>query len=359
MTSRRQFGRSIVGGAALLRAAPAAPPKGNPWSATGMKLGVSHQRPEMLTEDHLAYLKQTGVEYLEVRIPAAQSAYENLVAIKHKVEGAGLKLFEIMLADKYTSPAFTQGLAERDQDIALFQNFIRDLGRAGIDATTYAWNTAGPGFATGETSTRGCKTRLFEEGRLPQAPSGSRTYTEDDMWANYEYFIRRVLPVAESSRVRLQLHPNDPPVDYAGIPRLFKSRAAFRRALDIAGWSPFSGLLFCAGSWGEMRGPDGKGEDIPGAIREFGGRGHIFQVHYRNISAPVPVFHETFPDNGYLNMFKIMRALGEVNFNGMVVPDHVPGCGGNEIANRVGEAYIFGYIRAMIQAVDTELGRAE
>jgi mannonate dehydratase len=357
MTNRRQFGVSILGGAALSRVALATPARGNAWAATGRKVGVSHQRPQMLTEDHLAYLRQAGVEYLEVRIPSAQCAYDNLVAIKRKVEGAGLKLFEIMLEDKYSSPSFTLGLPDRDRDIALLQNFIRDLGRAGIDATTYAWNTAGSGYSTGETSTRGCKTRLFEQRRAPRAPEAGRTYTEDELWTNYEYFIRRLLPVAESSKVRLQLHPNDPPVDYAGVPRLFKSRAAFRRALDLAGWSPHSGLLFCTGTWAEMRGPDGKGEDVVDAIREFGGRGRIFQVHYRNVSAPLPDFHETFPDDGYLNMYRIMRALGEANFNGMVVPDHVPGCanGGN---NRVAEAWIFGYIRAMIQAVDTELSTA-
>ena len=106
-----------------------------------------------------------------------------------------------------------------------------------------------------------------------------------------------------------------------------------------------------------MGGEDGKGEDLVDAIQEFGSRGHIFQIHYRNISAPTPDFSETFPDNGYLNMYRIMRALGEVNFNGMVVPDHVPRCGSDPAANRAGEAFILGYIRALIQAVDTELGR--
>jgi mannonate dehydratase len=326
-----------------------------------MKLGVSHQRPEMLTDDHLNYLKQMGVEYLEVRTVAEQGGYGNLVAIKRKVEGAGLKLFEIMLDDTYNSPEFALGLPGRDEKIALFQNFIKDLGKAGIDATTYAWNTLGPGGSTGRTTTRGCDTRLFEYGQVSRTPGeGERAHSEEEMWANYEYFIRRVLPVAEAAKVRLQLHPNDPPVDYLGlgVARIFKSRQAFRRALEIAGYSPYSGLLLCVGCWSEMLGPDGKGEDIVEAIHEFGSRGHIFQVHYRNVSSPaVPGFHETFPDDGYTNMYKIMRALGEVHYNGMLVPDHVPRCGDNDLANRAGEAFIFGYIRAMIQAVDTELGR--
>jgi mannonate dehydratase len=166
------------------------------------------------------------------------------------------------------------------------------------------------------------------------------------MWANYEYFIKRVLPVAEDAGVRLQLHPNDPPVTHLGVARIFSSRKAFRRALEIANYSPYSGFLFWVGCWAEMSGPEGKGEDVIGAIQEFGSRGHIFQVHFRNVSSNLPDFHETFPDNGYLNMHRVMRALKEVNFNGMVVPDHVPRCAG-------GEAYIFGYIRTLIQAVNT------
>jgi mannonate dehydratase len=62
------------------------------------------------------------------------------------------------------------------------------------------------------------------------------------------------------------------------------------------------------------------------------------------------------PDNGYMNMYKIMKALAEVNFNGMVVPDHVPKIVESEACELAGEAYIFGYIKALIQAVDTEMG---
>jgi mannonate dehydratase len=70
----------------------------------------------------------------------------------------------------------------------------------------------------------------------------------------------------------------------------------------------------------------------------------------------MPDFYETMPDNGYMNMYKIMKALAEVNFNGIVVPDHVPRIVDSEACELAGEAYIFGYIKALIQAVDTELG---
>ena len=102
---RRKFGKmalaGAIGGNLLLAHSSQASVKGNPWSVTGLKLGVSHQRPENLNDAHFNYLKQMGVEYLEIRIPVAQSSYRDIMAIRRTVEDAGLKVFEIMLADKY------------------------------------------------------------------------------------------------------------------------------------------------------------------------------------------------------------------------------------------------------------------
>ena len=354
---RRELGRLFVAGAGCLLSQPTrARAQGNRWSAKGLKLGVSHQGPGMLNDAHFKYLKQMGVEYLEVRIPSSQCTVEEFVRIRRQIEDAGLKLFEIMPADKYSSPAFALGLPDRDQEIAFFQTFLRNLGKAKIDTTTYAWNTGGA-YQTGTAQTRDCETRLFQLSEARKRPNAyGREYSDQELWDNYAYFLKRVLPVAEDSGVRLQLHPNDPPVTHDGVARIFRNRAAFRRAMEMAHHSPSSGLLFCVGSWAEMAGPDGKPEDVVDAIKEFGSRGHIIQVHFRNISSNLPDFSETFPDNGYLNMYKVMKALGEVRFNGMVVPDHVPRCDGSEAGPKAGEAFIFGYIRALIQAVNAELG---
>ncbi|MEE9460620.1 MAG: mannonate dehydratase [Bacteroidales bacterium] len=351
------IGLSAIGDKVLLASPRQIIAIGNKWSANGLKLGISHQRPNELHEKHINYLKQMGVEYLEIRIPSEQSSLKNIIEIRDKVEKAGLKVFEIMLADKYNFKEAALGLPGRDEEILFFQNFVKDLGKAGIDTTTYAWQTGGV-YKTGTTMTRGCRTRLFElESAQTEPNSYDKDFSEAELWDNYEYFIKLVLPVAEDAGVRLQLHPNDPPVKHRGVPRIFSSTNAFRTAMEISDHSPFSGMLFCTGTFAEMQGPDGKGEDLVEAIHEFGSRGHIYQVHFRNVSSTLPDFHETFPDNGYLNMYKVMKALGEVNFNGIVVPDHVPFCENSEAGPETGEAYIFGYIRALIQAVSTELGR--
>jgi mannonate dehydratase len=298
----------------------------------------------------MRFLRQMGVEHVEVRIPSSASSYDDICRVRDTVEAAGLGLHEIMLADRYSCRPIALGLPDSASEIDLFKRFIGDLGRAGVGTMTYAWHTGGA-YATGRTETRGCSTRLFRLAEAQALPDAyDRRYSHAELWDNYAAFIEEILPVAEEHGVRLQLHPNDPPVDHQGVPRLFSSRAAFRRAMEIAGHSPFSGILFCVGCFAEMFGPDETGEDVAGAIYEFGSRGHIFQVHFRNISSPMPDFHETFPDNGYLDMYRIMIALAQVGYDGMVVPDHVPQLD-NDANSQAGEAYILGYIRALIQAV--------
>ena len=310
-----------------------------------MKLGISHQRPEDLNDDRFGYLRTMGVEAMEVRLPSADATFERLKDIQERVAASGFELHEVMLEDLYSAEAFTLGTTGREAVIERFNSFIRDLGRLGIRYTTYAWHTGGA-YQTGTTTSRGAETRLFHNADAQALPDAyARTYDDDAMWANYAYFMDRVLPVAKSAGVHLQLHPNDPPVNHQGVARIFRSTGAFRDAIKIADGDNHAGILFCVGTWSEMPGPDGNGEDIAAAIREFGATGHIHQVHFRNTSAPLPRFHETFPDNGYVDLVAIMRALADVGFDGIVVPDHVPGGG------RIEEAYTFGYIRALIQAV--------
>lgn len=313
-----------------------------------MKLGVSHQSPELLADAHLSYLKQMGVESLEVRTTSDRCSYDHIMQIKETVDDAGLHLHEIMLNDKYSCAEVTLAQPDRDATIELLQCFIEDLGRAEIKHTTYAWHTGGA-YETHRSETRGCPTRRFELDAALALPNlYDRTYSDDDMWESYAYFIDQILPVAESADVRLQLHPNDPPVTHQGVARIFRSTENYRRGMELSNNNPHNGILFCVGSWAEMFGSDGKGEDIPAAVREFGSKGLIHQVHFRNIDTNMPNFNETFPDNGYVDMAAVIETLAEVGFDGMIVPDHVP----YTRDGLSGEAYIFGYIRALIQVAE-------
>jgi mannonate dehydratase len=312
-----------------------------------MKLGVSHQTPETLTEERLKYLISMGVESMEVRLDAQDATFDNIMSVKKKVEAAGIELHEIILNDVLESDDVTLGGEHRDEIVARFKRFITDLGRAGIKHTTYAWNTGGKAYETHRAQTRGIATRRFETVAALALPNEhERTYDDDFMWQTYEAFVNEVLPIAKAADVRLQLHPNDPPLNNRGIARIFRSVEAFRRGMDIGGNSPYNGALFCVGTFGQMPGPEGQGENIPGAIREFGAKGLIHLVHLRNVDNHMPNFNETFPDNGWIDFMEIAEALADIDFEGVIVPDHVPETLDGGVS---GEAYVFGYLRAMIQ----------
>jgi len=84
-----------------------------------------------------------------------------------------------------------------------------------------------------------------------------------------------------------------------------------------------------------MEGGSRMGNDIFTMIADYGGRGKILDVHFRNVSSPLPRFVETFPDNRYVNRYQVMKALRQVRFSGIIVPDHVPEFAGDGGMHRV------------------------
>jgi mannonate dehydratase len=66
------------------------------------------------------------------------------------------------------------------------------------------------------------------------------------------------------------------------------------------------------------------GKDVVETIRYFGARGKVWKIHFRNVSAPLPHFVETFMDNGYMDKDKITKALVENRFDGIMILDHTP-----------------------------------
>jgi mannonate dehydratase len=92
------------------------------------------------------------------------------------------------------------------------------------------------------------------------------------------------------------------------------------------------------------------GKDVLETIHYFGCRGKIFKIHFRNVNAPLPYFVETFMDDGYMDMYKVMRALREVNFSGVMIPDHIP----EMIGGRAGTAYSIAYMKALRKRANEE-----
>jgi mannonate dehydratase len=257
-------------------------------------------------------------------------------------------------------PQVTLNLPGRDQKIEEYKQYLRNLGKAGIYYTTYAHMGNGI-WSSGRAAIRGAEGREFDltspnkqgiwDGAVFKEPlSHGREFSKEEIWANYTYFIRQVAPVAEEAGVRIGIHPDDPPVPVlAGVPRcIFANFDGYRRAMEIAN-SPNVGICLCCGTWLEG-GRQLTGKDPEEMIRYFGAQ-KIWKIHFRNVSAPLPHFIETFMDNGYYDMNKIMKALRDVNFDGIVILDHSPSLQGGGNAQT---AYGFAYMKALLNRANAE-----
>ena len=325
-------------------------------SSGGVQIGI--QLGADATEEEMRFARQLGVEWVmsSVDDPSRRNA-AGYRAVRERFEGSGLKVYRLANHSCHNMEEVTLNLPGRDEKVREYLDYIRALGEAGIRYATYAHMANGI-WSTGREPIRGgamgraLRLEKATEGwwihKTYQAPlTHGRRYTEAELWDNYEYFIRKVVPVAEGAGVRIGVHPDDPPVyDLGGIPRcIFGTFEGYKRALEIAA-SPAIGVCLCMGCW--LEGGRGMGADLPTAIRWFGQRKQLFKVHFRNVTAPLPEgFAETFLDDGYMDMAEAMRALVEVGFDGCVISDHGQEMVGGRFA---GEGFAIGYIKGLIAA---------
>lgn len=162
----------------------------------------------------------------------------------------------------------------------------------------------------------------WEKDRLDELENLFKKYEsvdESKLWENLEYFLREIIPHAESCNIKMAIHPDDPPFSIFGLPRIITCEKNLQRVLDIVP-NNFNGLALCTGSLGPN-----KNNDIPSMIRKFGSQNKIHFAHIRNIKRVTEKsFHETshFSDDGSLDLYKIVKAYADVNYQGHVRPDH-------------------------------------
>lgn len=326
----------------------------------GMKI-AAQVSPEP-TEEDIQFVKQMGVEYVVLWTDGKHAGYDYYASRRALFEQAGLKVYGFGDSDVHNQDAIVLNLPKRDEKIEEYKRHLCALGKAGIPYTTYAHMANGIWSTDPEQTRGGARARAFDLSKAKEGHwskifkmplSHGRRYSEEEIWDNYTYFIKEVAPVAEEAGVTIGIHPDDPPVpELAGIPRcIFSSFEGYRRALEIAD-SPNVGICLCVGCW--LEGGEQMGKDVLETIHYFGSMGKIFKIHFRNVDAPLPHFVETFLDNGYMDMYEIMKALREVDFKGVMIADHIP-----NMANdyRVGTAYSIAYMKALLQRANEEVAK--
>lgn len=332
----------------------------------------------VLTDEILTFARQLGVGSFQMNTPALPGAhrweYEDIRALRTRVEEAGLRLEAIENVPLHFYDNVLLGLPGRDEQIEHYQAIIRTMGRAGIPILGYhfmpnsVWRTArspiGRGGALVTSFDMGVVDTRPEEVMVARATdSGSDDpfdtkgviladgyhLSESEMWANYEYFIKAVIPVAEEAGVKLALHPDDPPVpSLGGIARLFRNFDGFTRAMEIAD-SDAWGLDLCLGCWSEMGGE----RAVLEAINYFGPKGKILYVHFRDVQGMVPDFAECFIGEGNYNPATVLRALARVGFDGFLLDDHVPFMVDDTDYGHRGRAHAVGYMQGLLDMLAT------
>ena len=291
--------------------------------------------------------RQMGIDRVQFNLPYDLPAdkywkYEDLANFKGRCDQYGV-IVEAMenLPISFYDKAML-GLPGRDEQIDNVCESIRNLGRVGIPVLGYHFS---PSFVwrtdnAAPLGRYGAKVGQRRDVKIPNVEA---------LWENFEYFMRRVIPVAEEYGVTMALHPDDPPLSsLSSIARLFISVDSYKRAEQMIK-SPNWGLLFCIGTFSQM---EGGAKNIYEAIDYFGPRKRLIYAHMRDVQGTVPKFHECFLGEGNFDPFEVIYALKHSGFDGFIVSDHVPAIEGDTTwGHRVRYADT-GYMRGLMEAID-------
>src|SRR5438067_5360850 len=108
-----------------------------------------------------------------------------------------------------------RGLPGRDAEIATVCTLLENMGKLGVPVWCYEWMADFNWLRTNtSTPSRGGSVVTSFDSQLVQnaPPTELGPIGEDELWQNLAYFLRKVLPVAEQWKVRLAMHPDDPPL---------------------------------------------------------------------------------------------------------------------------------------------------
>ncbi|MFT4004693.1 MAG: mannonate dehydratase [Lacrimispora sp.] len=316
--------------------------------------------------DHeiLTNARQMGIDRVQFNLPVDLPAehfwqYDDLARWKERCDRYGVivEAMENMPISFYDKAML--GLSGRDEQIEHVCQSIKNLGKVGIPVLGYHFS---PSFVwrtqnAAPLGRYGSKVQAFdlseqEKGIDDMADFGQRRDIPipdaEVLWENFEYFMKRVLPAAEEAGVTMALHPDDPPIEsLSGIARLFISPEAYRRA-DRMLKSPNWGVLFCIGTFSQMKGGV---KNIYEMIDDFGPRKKLVYAHMRDVKGTVPKFHECFLGEGNFDPFEVVYRLMHSGFDGFLVSDHVPAIEGDrEWGHRVRYADT-AYMKGLMEAI--------
>ena len=301
---------------------------------------------------------------------------ERILELKSEIESHGLKLSVTESVPVHED--IKLGLPTRDRYIDNYIQTIRNLAEAGVNTICYNfmpvfdWTRSDLNYeledgstcliydeeqvkkmdpALGELELPGWDTS-YGEGGLKELLEKYKDIDEEKLWSNLNYFIQRIMKVADEVRMKMAIHPDDPPWGIFGLPRIITNFDNLKRFIDLYD-SPYNGITLCTGSLGCT-----KSNDVVKMINYFGKeRNRIHFAHLRNVKITGDSsFNEVahLSEAGSLDFYQIVKAYCDYDFDGPYRPDHGrmiwgetgrPGYGLYDRA--LGAVYINGLIEAI------------
>lgn len=142
----------------------------------------------------------------------------------------------------------------------------------------------------------------FDVDGLNAALKSYQDIDRETLRANFKRFLEAVIPTAQELGMRLCVHPDDPPRDILGLPRIVSNHDDIAWIMDAVK-SPANGLTLCAGSLGAN--PE---NDVPAIAAAFAERIHF--AHLRNVRKDADgSFEEAAHLDGDTNMVALVEVL--------------------------------------------------
>ena len=367
MMERREFGKKLVSatiGTSVLAEAGVGSAQGSRTPRRNMVMHVggdyhSIAGPGITSRENLEYNLRYGVRHLTAQVRNRPEGggwdLDALKRMKDDCDRYGVQLEAIRMDPDYMS--LPKGAA-RDRELDIVIANIQKAAAIGVKVITHHW-TVIPIRRNRETTGRGNVTysgfKLEDNWKdLPVGKSGR--VTSEEYWERITHFLEKVIPVARQHDVRFACHPYDPPglpFGYQGAenwdsPKIFDAIKRYESIVD----SPYNGFQLCLGTTAE--GLKNPGNEVLPIVQYLAERGKIHQIHMRNIRGGLLGFEEVYPDEGEMDFFKVMRILRDSQFAGSICPDHMPHHA-DDPRSLQSFAFGYGYIKAMIQAVNSEV----
>jgi len=296
------------------------------------------------------YAKQCGVTHGVIRLPETVdfdiTDRGHWESVYHRFMNHGIKPVVVEPLPNALHDHIKAGDAQRDECIEKVFKMLEYMNEFDIRTLCFNW-MAHIGWLRTSDSIQERGGALVTGFDIHDLPDVDKKITAKELWCNYEYFIKAVVPYAEKYDIKLALHPDDPPLERLGnVERIMISPQNMERAANVVN-SPQLGLTMCQATYQMM------GANLYDMIPRLAEK--IFFIHFRNVRGNKYQFRETFHDNGEIDMASIMALYERCGIDVPIRVDHVPLMAEEKQETAgytaLGRLFAIGYLKGILDGV--------